>query len=178
MTLEQAKENMTTLQKLQAQTDAELAETTTSIDDLHANTGQQLLAAALAGDSERKRAELAERFTMLEMQRTQLEAMRAALAQRIEAAGRELHQAKADALAKLADELEQDVERKESELRELCNAIADHEGTGTFWLTENGATFQARRHLEFMRAAVADMRAGNPCPHDATTGCTFDSVLS
>jgi len=178
MNLDAAKENMTTLQKLQAQTDAELAETSAAIDDLHANTGQQLLAAALAGDSERKRAELATQFTALDIQRTQLEAMRAALAQRIETASRELHQAKADALAKLADDLERDVLRKERELGELCDAIARHEGAGSFWLTENGATFQARRHLEFMRAAVADMRAGNPCPHDATTGSTFDSVLS
>jgi len=178
MTLEQAKENMTTLQKLRAQTDAELAEATTAIDDLHSNTGQQLLAAALAGDSERKRAELAERFTMLEIQRTQLEAMRAALAQRIETASRELHQAKADALAKHADEFEQDILRKETELRELCDAIARHEGAGSFWLTENGATFQARRRLEFMRSAVAVMRDGNPCPYDATTGSPFDSVLS
>ena len=178
MTLEQAKENMTTLQKLRAQTDAELAEATTTIDDLRANTGQQLLAAALAGDSERKRAELAEQFTALDMQRTQLEAMRVALAQRIETASRELHQAKADALAKLADDLEQDILRKETELRELCDAIARHEGAGSFWLTENGATFQARRRLEFMRSAVAAMRDGNPCPYDATTGSTFDSVLS
>jgi len=170
--LAQAQETLAKLRALEADAEAKDAQLAQAVADLEADAGDRILDAALAGDGEMARDDLAREVAEMRAASVGARSMVRALAARIKAAEHDLTWAQAAELEKRAAEADAEVKRRETKLLAMMQKISDFENQRVM-LVGPGATEALKRRASAMRNAAAILRLTGRVPVDNETGTRY-----